>query len=86
MTSTQTLIKTANGYTYNGVNIKRTINANGKPIFSFDTDWFGHIIESDFKSLKAAKTRIDATIGIHHGVFGSIRANFEVANGVIISK
>jgi hypothetical protein len=78
---TNTIItKTATGYTYNGVNIKRTIIKN-KPVFSFEIDMAGIVIDSQFKTLKAATQRIDASVAKRSGMFGTAATTHVVANG-----
>jgi hypothetical protein len=78
--ATQTLTKTADGYNYCGVAIKRTI-VNGKAVFSFQIDMAGIVIESQFKTLKATTTRIDASISKRSGMFGVCATTHVVTDG-----
>jgi hypothetical protein len=83
--NTATTIKVGNGYIYQGVEIKRTV-ANGKVTFSFEIDMAGIVIESNFKTLKATTSRIDASIGKRSGMFGVCTTTHIVTDGRLTLK
>ena len=85
METNSTIIKTSTGYTYNGVTINRTIIKN-KRVFSFQIDMAGIVIDSEFKTLKAATQRIDASISKRSGMFGVCTTTHIVADGRLTLK
>jgi hypothetical protein len=82
-TVTNTPIKTYGGYNYRGVAITRTL-VNNKPVFSFEIDMAGIVIDSVFKTLKAATQRIDASVAKRSGMFGTGTTTHVIANNRLI--